>query len=127
VLGMFEIPAAGFVTQKVMARVAEQELAAYENRRVSRFWELILASNGAFILRPVRLLETTSYFFPPYDFLRRRYGRSNLFVSLKHLGISFMQTIRFGLDSVYFGVERYFRLRRLGQSASLFNKLETHL
>jgi hypothetical protein len=35
--------------------------------------------------------------------------------------------LRFGWDTFYFGMERYFRLRRQGKSASLFNKLETHL
>lgn len=115
------------ITRKIMARVAEQELATYEGRHVSRFWKLMLASNGAFILRPVRLLETASYFLPPADFLNRKYGRSNLFVRILHLARAFLQTLRFGWDSVYFGIERYLRLKRLGESASLFNRLETDL
>lgn len=115
------------ITKKFMVRVAEQELATYEGRHVSRFWKLMLASNGAFILRPVRLLETASYFFPPADFLNRKYGRSSPFVRMLHLGKAFLQTLRFGRDLVYFGIERYLRLRRLGESASLFNRLETDL
>jgi hypothetical protein len=39
---------------------------------------LLLASNGAFILRPVCLLETASYFFPPADLLQRKYAQSNI-------------------------------------------------
>jgi hypothetical protein len=37
------------------------------------------------------------------------------------------QSLRFGWDSLYFGIERYVRLKRLGKSASLFNKLEIDL
>ena len=62
------------LTHQFMSRAAEQELAAYEGRQGSRFWNLLLAPNGAFILRPIRMLETLSYFFPPADFLHRRYG-----------------------------------------------------
>jgi hypothetical protein len=115
------------VTRQLMSRAAEQELAAYEGREGSRLWKLLLASNGAFILRPIRLLETLSYFFPPADFLRRRYGKANLLTKIGHFFVALVQTLRFGWDTFYFGVERYFRLKRLGKSASLFNKLETHL
>lgn len=117
----------GFVTRTMMARAAEQELAAYEERKGSRFWNLLLAHNSAFILRPIRMLETISYFFPPSDFLRRRYKQTNFIARIHHLLIAFWQTLRFGYDTVYFGMERYFRLKRLGKSASFFNKLETHL
>ncbi|HEX9839846.1 MAG TPA: hypothetical protein VGA72_10890, partial [Anaerolineales bacterium] len=111
----------------LMARAAEQKLAAYEGRQVSRFWTLLLAPNGAFILRPIRMVETAAYFFPPADFLQRKYGTSNIACRTGHLMLALWQTIRFGWDTLYFGVERYFRLKRLGKSASLFNKLETHL
>jgi hypothetical protein len=110
-----------------MARAAEQELAAYESRQGSRFWTLLLAPNGAFILRPIRLLETLSYFFPTADFLKHRYGKTDFITRISHSLIAFWQTIRFGWDTIYFGMERYLRLKRLGKSASLFNKLETHL
>lgn len=115
------------VTRKLMARAAEQELAAYEGRRGSRFWTLLLTPNGAFILRPIRLLETLSYFFPTADFLEHRYGKTDFITRISHSLIAFWQTIRFGWDTIYFGMERYLRLKRLGKSASLFNKLETHL
>ena len=115
------------ITRKVMTRVAEQELATFEGKHISSFWKLMLASNGAFILRPVRLLETASYFFPPADFLNRKYGNSNIFMRVFHLARAFLQTLRFAWDSVYFGIERFLRLKRLGESASLFNRLETDL
>jgi len=127
VISALQVSGPWMVTRKLMARAAEQELAAYEGRQGSRFWTLLLASNGAFILRPIRLLETASYFFPPADFLQRKYGRANIVCRIGHLNIALQQTLRFGWDTIYFGIERYFRLKRLGKSASLFNKLETHL
>jgi hypothetical protein len=115
------------VTRSLMARAAEQELAAYEGREGSRFWKLLLASNGAFILRPIRLLEALNYFFPSSDFLHRRYAKADSGTRIRHFFSTFVQMLRFGWDTFYFGMERYFRLRRQGKSASLFNKLETHL
>lgn len=115
------------ITRKIMARAAEQELMTYEEKPVTKFWKFLLASNGVFILRPVRLLETASYFFPPSDFLHRRYGVTNIVYRIGHFFLAVKQTLRFGWDTVYFGIERYFRLKRLGKSASLFNKLDTHL
>ena len=115
------------VTRQLMGRAADQELAAYEGRKGSRFWSLLLASNGAFILRPIRMLETLSYFFPPADFLHRRYGKANSLARTRHLLLALLQMLRFGWDTIFFGIERYFRLKKQGKSASLFNKLETHL
>ena len=115
------------LTHQLMTRAAEQELAAYEGHQGSRFWNLLLAPNGAFILRPIRMLETLSYFLPPSDFLHRRYGRATPSARARHFLLALGQTLRFGWDTFYFGMERYFRLRRQGKSTSLFNKLETHL
>ena len=127
VIAALPISKHGLITRTLMAQAADQELAAYEERRGSRFWNLLLAHNSAFILRPIRLLETISYFFPPSDFLRRRYRRSGFVTRMRHLTLAFLQTLRFGWDTFYFGMERYVRLKRLGKSASFFNKLETHL
>jgi hypothetical protein len=115
------------VTRLLMSRAVEEKLVAYEGREGSNFWKLLFASNGAFILRPIRILETLSYFFPPSDFLRRRYRKANFITRIRHLFVAFSQTLRFGWDTFYFGMERYFRLKRLGKSASLFNKLEIRL
>jgi hypothetical protein len=127
VISALHITKPWMVTRKLMGRAAEQKLAAYEGRQVSRFWTLLLAPNGAFILRPIRMLETASYFFPPADFLQRKYGTANIACRIRHFILALWQTLRFGWDTIYFGVERYFRLKRLGKSASLFNKLENHL
>jgi hypothetical protein len=115
------------LTRKWMARAAEQELAAYEGKPVKRLWQLMLASNGAFILRPIRILETASYFFPPSDFLARRYKRPNKATRTIHFFIALCEFLRFAWDTFYFGLERYFRLKRMGKSASLFNRLEIDL
>ena len=127
VISALQVTEPWMVTRKLMARAAKQKLATYEGREGSRFWKLLLTSNGAFILRPIRMLETISYFFPPADFLHRKYGASNIVCRIGHLIIALQQTLRFGWDTIYFGVERYFRLKRLGKSASLSNKLETPL
>ncbi len=116
------------VTRQLMDRAAEQELAAYEGRQGSRFWKLLLAPNGAFILRPIRLLETTRpTSCPPRISCSAVMDRANLFTRIRHFLLACRQMLRFGWDTFYFGMERYFRLRRQGKSASLFNKLETHL
>ena len=127
VISVLQVTKPWMVTRKLMGRAAEQKLAAYEGRQGSRLWTFLLASNGAFILRPIRMLETISYFFPPADFLHRKYATSNIVCRIGHLIIALQQTMRFGWDTIYFGIERYIRLRRLGKSASLSNKLETHL
>jgi hypothetical protein len=127
VISVLQVTKPWMVTRKLMGRAAEQELATYEGRQGSLLWTFLLASNGAFILRPIRMLETISYFFPPADFLHRKYGTSDLVCRMGHLIIALRQTLRFGWDTIYFGIERYFRLKRLGKSASLSNKLETHL
>jgi hypothetical protein len=127
VLARLPISKHGRLTRTLMSRAAKEKLIAYEGREGSRFWRLLFTSNGAFILRPIRLLETISYFFPPADFVHRRYGKANFITRTGHLFVALFQTLRFGWDTFYYGMERYFRLKRLGKSASLSNRLETHL
>ena len=113
--------------QKGMAATADQKLAEFENRPVNRFWHMLMASNGAFILRPIRILETSAYLFPPADFLRRRYAGSNLLTSVAHFLRALKNSILFGWDTLTFGLERFFRLKRLRLRTSLSNKLDTPL
>lgn len=127
VLSTLPIASPGPISRRLMARAADEKLAQYDGRRGSRFWQFLTAPNGAFILRPVRLLETASYLFPPIEFLKRRYGRAGFATGIRHVLIAVWQTLRFAWDTFYFGLERYVRLKRLGKSASLSNKLETHL
>ena len=127
VLSALPISKPSSVTRSLMARAADEKLATHEGRAGNRLWKLLLAPNGAFILRPVRLLETASYFFPSAGFLERGYGRGGLAIRFRHTLIAVWQMLRFAWDTFYFGLERYARLKRLGESASLSNKLETHL
>jgi hypothetical protein len=60
VLAALRVSKPWVVTRGLMGRAVEEKLIAYEGRQGSRFWKLLFASNGAFILRPIRMLETRS-------------------------------------------------------------------
>ncbi len=107
-----------------MTRMADQELAAYLGRERSRLWGFLVVTNGAFILRPIRILDTVAYLFPPRDFLQRRYGGASPAVASLHLLRAARQYVRLSVDTVYYTWERYRRLKALNQSASLFRRLE---
>jgi hypothetical protein len=119
------VPCPGAATHYIMDRVAEYEIATHLGERPSRFWELMLVTNGAFILRPIRVLDLFAYCFPGQDYLRRRYGRSSLVTAATHLLRATGQYARMGVDTVYFTWDRYRRLKALKMSTSLFNRLET--
>ncbi len=114
----------GRVTKFAMNRVIEREIAQYSGGAPSRFWEVLLVTNGAFILRPIRIIESARYFFPHKDFMFRRYGRHDAGTMLVHFVRAVLQFSRFGIDSIYFALERYRRLKKIGYSTSLFNRLE---
>ena len=127
VLAALPLRAQKGVTRWLMERAANQQLAVHEGRRGSGFWRLLLSSNGAFILRPIRALEVASYLFPPGEFLRRRYGRADGLTRVRHWLIAVLNCVRFLSDTLYFGAERYWRLKRAGKRTSLFNRLDTDL
>lgn len=108
----------------LMGLVVRQKLAHYQGIPRHPLWRMILDPNGAFILRPVRMFETIAYVFPPSDYLRRKYGRDDLWSRAAHAIKGIGQLIRFGVDMLYFAWERYWRLRRMGFSTSLSNKVE---
>jgi len=114
----------GGLTRRTLNRMADYELSTYLGRQQSRLWNFMLITNGAFILRPIRILDAVSYLFPPRDFLQRRYGRASPPVELKHLLRAVGQYGRLSIDTVYYTWERHRRLKALNQSASLFNRLE---
>lgn len=115
----------GPITRRVMERVTAYETATYLGQEPSKLWEFLLVTNGAFILRPIRILDLASYMLPRRDFLRRRYGRDSLATAVGHAMRAGGQYARLGVDTLYFTWERYRRLKSLNQSASLFNRLET--
>ena len=124
-LAALPVGGGGPITRWAMEGVVERELAQYQGAVPSKLWDALLVTNGAFILRPIRLIESASYFFPPRDFLERRYGSAHPGTGARHLLSALKGFARFGWDSVYFAWERHQRLKRLGHSTSLFNRLET--
>ncbi len=114
----------GSLTRRVMERVTAYEMATYLGEERSKLWEFLLVTNGAFILRPIRVIDLASYIMPQRDFLRRRYGRDSLSTALGHAVRAGVQYARLGVDTIYFTWERYRRLKSLNQNASLFNRLE---
>ncbi len=125
VLEGLPVPASGALTRYAMHKVVDREIAQYLGEPPSRFWDAMLVTNGAFILRPIRLLESAAYFLPPGEYFRRRYGRSSMFLRAGHVLRALFQFSRFAFDSVYFAIERHLRLKRIGYNTSLFNRLET--
>jgi hypothetical protein len=125
ILDALPVQVPGPATGYVMDRVADYEIATHLGERPSRFWELMLVTNGAFILRPIRALDLLSYCFPGRDYLLRRYGRASLATAIAHLGRATAQYARLGADTLYFTYDRHRRLKALKMSTSLFNRLET--
>jgi hypothetical protein len=124
-LAALPVQGSGSATHYVMDRVADYEVATHMGERPSRFWELMLVTNGAFILRPIRALDLFSYCFPGRDYLLRRYGRASLPTAGGHFLRATGQYARLGVDTIYFTYDRYRRLKALKMSTSLFNRLET--
>lgn len=110
--------------QWVMGKTVAYETAVYEGQTPSRLWRFLLITNGAFILRPIRLLDLTEYCFPGRDYLQRRYGRSSARTAVWHFVKAMGQYAHISVDTLYFTWERYWRLRRQKVSTSLFNRLE---
>jgi hypothetical protein len=124
VLSALPVSAGSKLTQWALNQVADQLIAEHLGEETQGFWGALLKQNGAFILRPVRMLEVLNYYFPPADFLQKRYGSANAFVFVVHTFRALGQSLRFAWDSIYFALERYFRLRRIGFSTSLSNRVE---
>lgn len=124
VITALPVTPAGRLKKVIMEKLVAHETAVHQGQPASRLWHFLLITNGAFILRPIRLLDLSDYFFPGRDFLRRRYGSSHAGTAVKHVGYALGQYGRLSLDTLLFTWERYWRLRRLQYSTSLFNRLE---
>jgi hypothetical protein len=107
-----------------MQRVVVYETAVYLGTPPSKLWKFLLITNGAFILRPIRLLDLLEYCFPGRDYLRRQYGSDSILQGVRHFFRALGQYGRITFDTFYFTWERYWRLRRQNESTSLFNRLE---
>lgn len=108
----------------VMHKMADHEISIYRGEEADKLWDFLVATNGAFILRPVRILDLITYVFPDDDYVSRRYGAVGLNIKLKHYFNAAMDCLALGKDTLYFTWERYRRLKKLNMSASLFNRLE---
>jgi len=125
VLAALPVRRRGVISRRLIGSLTDQMVDQFLGRPRDRFFDFLTITNGAFILRPIRLLESAAYFVPPAGFLRRRYGESGIARRAAHFIRACGEFLRFSWDSVYFGLERYRRLRRIGFSTSLFNRLET--
>jgi hypothetical protein len=124
VLDALAIEAPGGLIQGAMNRMADYEVVTYLGRQPSRLWDFMLMTNGAFILRPIRMLDTATYFHPNADYLQRRYGSSSWKTAARHLLRAAAQYARLAIDTVYYTWDRYRRLKSLDQRASLFTRLD---
>lgn len=125
VLSSLPVQRPGAITRRTMEGIAAYETATYLGEEHSKLWDFLLVTNGAFILRPIRVIDLAGYLLPGRDFLRRRYGRDSLDTAIAHFVRAGGQYARLGVDTLYFTWERYRRLKAMNQSASLFNRLET--
>lgn len=112
------------VRQWVMHKVVDYETAVHLGTPPNKFWRFLLITNGAFILRPIRLLDLLEYSFPGHDFLQRRYGSGSFWIGVAHFLRSLGQYGHLTVDTLYFTWERFWRLRHQQKSTSLFNRLE---
>lgn len=124
VLAHLPVSVPGRLTRRAMDGIVEYETATYLGEEPSKLWEFLLVTNGAFILRPIRVLDLAGYLFPRRDYLRRRYGSGSLLTAAAHAVRATGQYARLGVDTLYFTWERYRRLKRMNESTSLFNRLD---
>jgi hypothetical protein len=124
VLAALPVPGPNRLKQWVMRKVVAYETAVHLGTPPNKLWRFLLITNGAFILRPIRLLDLLEYCFPGRDFLQRRYGSSSFWMGVAHFVRSLGQYGRIVIDTFYFTWERFWRLRRQQKSTSLFNRLE---
>ena len=124
VIAALPLGEAGPISRFAMTKMAEFTIAQYQDERQSKWWYFMLVTNGAFILRPIRLLDLTTYCFPGWAYLQRRYGSSSLLTGVGHFFRAMGQYARVGFDTVYYAWERHRRLKAINYSTSLFNRLE---
>ncbi len=125
VLDCLPVAEVGALTQRAMNGIVDYETTTYLGQEPSKLWEFLLVTNGAFILRPIRALDLAGYLFPHRDYLRRRYGSDSFLTAATHALRATGQYARLGVDTTYFTLERYRRLKAMNESTSLFNRLDT--
>jgi hypothetical protein len=124
VLDALVVEPGGRLVQAALNRVANYEVLTYQGQKPSRMWDFLLMTHGAFILRPIRVLDTVAYFFPGTDYLRRYYGVASWKTAVRQLVRAAGQYGRLGIDTAFYIWVRHRRLRSLNQSISLYDRLE---
>src|SRR5690606_20937995 len=71
VLSSLPVRSPGAITRRTMEGIAAYETATYLGEEHSKLWDFLLVTNGAFILRPIRVIDLAGYLLPGRDFLRR--------------------------------------------------------
>ena len=115
------------LTQWTMERMADYRVGTHLGQDRSRFWDLILGMNETFILRPIRVLDTTAYFFPDGDYLARRYGRNSRACAVRHLTRATAQYAQLAIDTIYYTWQRNRRKQLEPESRSGHNEPDPHL
>jgi len=124
VIEALPVSESGRLSRFVMNKLVEYTIAQYHGERESKWWYFMLVTNGAFILRPIRILDLATYWFPGWDYLQRRYGSASLLTASSHFFRAIGQYVRVGVDTLYYTWERHRRLKAINYSTSLFNRLE---
>lgn len=124
VLEALPVARPGIVTLRAMNRVAEYRISTYHGQAQSRFWSLILNPEGAFIMRPIRMLDLAAYCFPKSDFLRRRYGDGSRLTASKHILKALVQYVRIGVDGLFFAWKRFISRKKQQSVSGLPHQLE---
>ena len=107
------------INRWAMNRMADHEVAAYNNAGTSKLWDFLLMTNSTFILRPIRLLDTLSYFVPDSDYLRRRYGAAGAGPALRHLARATADYARLAVNTTYYTLRRNRHMRELKRRGEL--------
>ena len=107
------VPAgSGVVTRWFMDRLATQKRLELEGRRPGVVASFLFGYNQALVLRPVRLLDLSSFLLPSAEYLERRYGFSSIVQLARHTGGVLVSACRFVLDTVYYTLKRQLRPNR---------------
>lgn len=103
----------GAVTRRLMNEMARAILSVYAGQPPTGLWAFLTGYHESIVFRPVRLLDLFRYAWPPADYLRRRYGRSDGLMRTRHLLRAAGQYARIGVDTAYYTAKRRWEVRNL--------------
>ncbi len=109
ILGALGTGAAGRVTRWFMNRLADGQVGQHLGRKPHPVWSFLIGYNDTLVLRPIRVLDFSSYVLPGRDYLRRRYGGASSARAVAHAARALGQAARFCLDTIYYTLKRRMR------------------